>query len=279
MLDFDNQRDLPAVLLIDDDLVSREVMATILTLDGYSVHTAAGGDASLELLAGGECAPGVILVDVQMPGLSGNELIQALRAHSQAKIFAVSASRPPDEVAAAVDGVLLKPLGPDALTKLLHQERADEEASSASSREAGDPSQVTKRNGSGNKSAPGALSCIDPADPVISPETLAQLRDMMPDSAVRQIFSAIVADLATRVKALEIAIAKDDAKEVRRIGHAIKGGCGMAGALQIARLGAFLESGALESNGNHLDNSTVVLNDLRTAALNLKSMLDAEFPA
>ena len=30
---------LPLVLLIDDDLVSREVTATVLTMNGYTVHT------------------------------------------------------------------------------------------------------------------------------------------------------------------------------------------------------------------------------------------------
>jgi CheY-like chemotaxis protein len=68
MLDFGPPKDLPTVLLIDDDLVSREVMATVLTMSGYTVHTAANGAASLQLLAGGECVPGVILMDAQMPG-------------------------------------------------------------------------------------------------------------------------------------------------------------------------------------------------------------------
>ena len=31
MLDFGSQRDLPTILLIDDDPISREVMATVLT--------------------------------------------------------------------------------------------------------------------------------------------------------------------------------------------------------------------------------------------------------
>jgi len=64
----------------------------------------------------------------------------------------------------------------------------------------------------------------------------------MPEPAVRQIYSAIVTDLSVRIEALGVAIAKGDAVEIRRIGHAIKGGCGMAGALQAARLGALLEA-------------------------------------
>jgi CheY-like chemotaxis protein len=45
MLNFEAQRNFPTVLLIDDDMVSREVMATVLTMGGFTVHTAAGGDA------------------------------------------------------------------------------------------------------------------------------------------------------------------------------------------------------------------------------------------
>jgi HPt (histidine-containing phosphotransfer) domain-containing protein len=96
---------------------------------------------------------------------------------------------------------------------------------------------------------------------------------------VRQIYAAIVADLALRLTALESAMAKGDDAEIRRIGHAIKGGCAMAGALGAAHIGALIESGILDNQGNQLDNSAGVLQDLRAAALNLERMLEAEFPA
>jgi HPt (histidine-containing phosphotransfer) domain-containing protein len=73
-------------------------------------------------------------------------------------------------------------------------------------------------------------------------ETLAQLREMMPETAVRQILEAIIADLGRRTDALELAIALSDWAEVRRLGHTIKGGASMAGATQVARLGAKIES-------------------------------------
>jgi HPt (histidine-containing phosphotransfer) domain-containing protein len=101
----------------------------------------------------------------------------------------------------------------------------------------------------------------------------------MPESAVRQIYSAVVSDLSGRIVALGAAIAKGDSAEIRRIGHAIKGGCGMAGAVQAAHLGALLEVTPLNAKDNQLDNSTVLLSDLRAAAQGLKRMLDAELPA
>jgi two-component system cell cycle response regulator DivK len=255
------QHDLLTVLLIDDDLVSREVMATVLTMCGYVVHTAGEGEMSLRLLEGGECVPGVILMDAQMPGLSGTRLIEELRARSKAKIFVVSASKAPEEMVAAADGFLLKPLTGDSMQKLL-QAHAPQAA----------PPESPKTSASTAPVAPTS-------DPVINPTTLAQLKEMMPDAAVRQIYAAIVADLDRRIGALETAIANGDDAEVRRIGHAIKGGCAMAGALQAAHLGKLLESGILDSKSNELNNSSSVVDDLRAAARKLESMLVAGFPA
>ena len=102
---------------------------------------------------------------------------------------------------------------------------------------------------------------------------------MMPEAAVREIYTAVIADLVKRMQTLEAAIAKGDDAEVRRIGHAIKGGCGMAGALQAARLGALFEEIPADTESNHLDNSMALLGDLRAAARNLESMLEAELPA
>jgi CheY-like chemotaxis protein len=255
MLSFDDRRKLPTLLLIDDDLVSREVTATVLTLNGYMVNTAEDGSSAVELLGAGDggteaIRPDVILMDAQMPGLSGVELIKELRAVTKARIIAISGSNAPDEVGAAADGFLLKPFGVDTLEKML--------------------------GGSAKVSASGTPSRLDLNEPVISPETLAQFRGMMPEAAVGEIYAAVIADLNNRTKALEAAIAKGDRQEIRRIGHAIKGGCGMAGALQAARLGAMFEEDAGDSESNQLDNRMALLADLRAATRNLERILETE---
>ncbi len=238
-------RDLPEVLLIDDDLVSREVTATLLTMTGYNVHTADSGDGAVTMIANGTAKPGVVLMDAQMPGLSGANLIAKLRAAGKASIFAISGSEPPREVTDAADGFLLKPFNIDTLNKMIEGRKSKAESNSLASE-----------------------------DPVVNMEILAQFRKMMPETAVRQIYSAVVVDLGKRIDALSSAIDKGDAEEVRRIGHAIKGGCGMAGAVQAAHLGALLEA-----KDNQLDNSAALLRDLRDAARGLERMLDAELPA
>lgn len=260
MFERTSQDALHLVLLIDDDLVSREVTATVLTMNGYTVHTAEDGPSALVLLTAAEgppqairpepLQPDVILMDSQMPGLNGTQLIGELRARSSARIYVVSGSNPPPELTAAADGFLLKPFSADAFRKLL---------------EGGKPEAVA--------------TPLDPNEPVVSLVILTQFRKLMSETAVRQVYQAVVTDLGRRIEALAAAIARGDGAEVRRIGHAIKGGCGMAGALQAARLGALLESWDNQSGDNQLDNSAVLLGDLRSATQRLQNMLDAEMPA
>lgn len=247
MLGLGADRDFPTVLLIDDDLISREVIATILTLNGYTLHTAEGGTQAVELLDAQACSPQVILVDVQMPGLNGLDLVRALRARSKAGVYAISGSEPPQALREAVDGFLLKPFTPEALQKLLDA----------------------------HKSAGGAPTAPESDDlPVIDPVTLRQLREMMPEATVREVYEAVVNDLHKRIAALREAIARRDVTEVRRIGHTIKGGCGMAGVRQASRIGSLLEA-----ESNELSNSEYLSLELGQALERLERMLGVEFPA
>lgn len=245
MLGIGGNRIYPTVLLIDDDLIAREVIATILTLNGYTLHTAGSGEEAVAMLERAECVPQVVLVDVQMPGLNGVELVAALRARTHAALYAISGSTPPAELRAVVDGFLMKPFSPEALQNLLDEHN----------RETAKPK-------------------LSEDTPVVDARILKQFREMMPASAVRDVYNAVTTDLRRRIAALDEAIAQRDAAAVRRIGHTIKGGCGMAGAQQAARLGALLEA-----EGDQLGNSCELQVALAQAAENLERMLKIEFPA
>jgi len=252
MLGIGEKHELPTILLIDDDLVSREVIATVLTLHGHMVHSAEEGSQALQILEAGDVKPGVVLLDTQLPGLSGSELITKLRELRQDEIILISGTTPSDDLIAAADGFLLKPFGPEDLQKLLNQ----------------------------HKPKINQPEIADAEDLVINPDTLAQFRQLMPESTVREIYTAVVTDLHKRLAALDTAIAAGNRDEVRRIGHAIKGGCGMAGAMQAAKVGAFLESRNESGSGiDQLDNCRDALQELYSATQRLESMLEKEFPA
>jgi len=61
------------VLVVDDDPDILGLVGSILAVHGFDVATAPGGQAALRLLREGP-APCLILIDLEMPGMSGLEL-------------------------------------------------------------------------------------------------------------------------------------------------------------------------------------------------------------
>ncbi|MEX0278140.1 MAG: response regulator, partial [Ruegeria sp.] len=69
--------DQPTVLVVEDELAQREVLAYNLEAEGFSVSKAASGDEALLLVD--EDNPDIIVLDWMMPTLSGIEVCLRLK--------------------------------------------------------------------------------------------------------------------------------------------------------------------------------------------------------
>jgi DNA-binding NtrC family response regulator len=69
--------DLISVLIVDDEVLMREVLVRWLRAAGYGATEAPDATTALDLLAGGEFD--VVLVDIEMPGRDGLWLVHRLR--------------------------------------------------------------------------------------------------------------------------------------------------------------------------------------------------------
>lgn len=67
------------ILVADDDPFVGEMLAFILEDEGYQVETAESGEDALEKF-GASQEIGLLISDMNMPGMSGLELIAAIRA-------------------------------------------------------------------------------------------------------------------------------------------------------------------------------------------------------
>ena len=67
----------PKVLVIEDDEYSRDALAHLLAAEGYEAQSASDGEAGLAKAH--EMQPGVIILDLNLPGIDGKEVIQMLR--------------------------------------------------------------------------------------------------------------------------------------------------------------------------------------------------------
>jgi len=68
---------MPKILVVDDNLDTREFIHLHLTTEGFDVVLAANGQEGL-YLAGME-HPNLIITDIEMPGLDGIEMVKRLR--------------------------------------------------------------------------------------------------------------------------------------------------------------------------------------------------------
>jgi two-component system chemotaxis response regulator CheY len=71
----------PAALVVDDSMLIRHTVCRFLEARGYEVDSATNGAEALEKLA--TCLPAVIITDLEMPRMSGLELIAALQARPE----------------------------------------------------------------------------------------------------------------------------------------------------------------------------------------------------
>jgi len=68
----------PRVLVIEDEPNISEAIRYILQRDGWETILLATGDGALEAVAARD--PGLVILDVMLPGVSGLEILRALRA-------------------------------------------------------------------------------------------------------------------------------------------------------------------------------------------------------
>lgn len=103
------------VLVVEDDDAIRELLAELLESEGYRVQIARNGKEALAVLHGLDELPGLILLDLMMPVMNGEQFLQALHEElPQARdvpVYLLTAAR--GEVNAPVTGRLNKPVDID----------------------------------------------------------------------------------------------------------------------------------------------------------------------
>lgn len=104
----------------DDDAVRASLLGLIATRRDVAARGFPSGDAFLDALA--ELAPGVLLLDVHMPGRSGLEVLSALRARGFASLLVTGQGNAAIAVQAMKNGAfdfIEKPYDPELLLDLI----------------------------------------------------------------------------------------------------------------------------------------------------------------
>ncbi len=108
----------PRVLIVDDHPINRRLPAMLLRARGWEHDQAVDGEEALAKLAASHFD--AVLLDIGLPGLSGQEVCQRIRADVDLKTLWVIAytAHPLSETelnAAGFNGILGKPMTPEQL--------------------------------------------------------------------------------------------------------------------------------------------------------------------
>ncbi len=229
-------------MIVDDDAPTREILCLLAAEEGFEVAAFETGETALEALD--SLTPDVIVTDMQLPGVAGDSLARLLRAGRgpTAVILAMSGTAVPAEQIEAFDGFLLKPFSMQDLSAAI-------EKSAAAPR-------------------------IEPAVGILSESIYASFQKSMPREQLRQLYAMCLDDADARIGQMRMALSADDDDAYKRGAHSVKGGCGMVGALELARMAARMEEYGSQ-DVDELVPPRQMLDEFLSASARLRRILNA----
>jgi CheY-like chemotaxis protein len=172
------------ILLVEDDLINREVTVDLLAQTGLDVDRAKDGLEAIERVREHDYA--LVLMDLQMPGMDGLAATQAIRAlpgRANLPILAMTAGSLDDDRArcgaAGMNDFIRKPVAPERLYAVLERWLSDVERDASDTEATAAPASTETR--------------VAPPLPAIAQILMAQLEFLLSEGDARalQVYSEL----------------------------------------------------------------------------------------
>lgn len=225
----------PEILVADDDGALRELLRSVLEEAGYRVRTVADGRSALAAIQ--QHSPDIVLCDLMMPAMGGEDLAAELRRDETAAKIPLIAMSATQGMAAQADAGGASPFAarlekPLEIPKLL--------ATIAS---------VVKRKKS-----------------IAAKEALAKARSGWSEKFSRQADEELGAEIARLNSLPRSGTELESIKAVRQLAHRLSGSCGMFGFADAGDLARDLEHAVIERLGG---DKTIDEREIESIAANL----------
>jgi CheY-like chemotaxis protein len=244
------------ILVAEDNPVNRKLVMTILRKRGHKVSGVENGRRAVEVLEAAKPKFDAVLMDLQMPEMSGFEATAAIRVREQAEaighrvpVIALTAHAMKGDrercLAAGMDGYLAKPIDVTELIDTVERFGRHEPSDAPPEPSIGEPAQIFDEQ---------AALAHTGGDRELLHEVIATFRTSCP----------------TYQRRIERALEENDAETLRATAHALKGAIATVGSLAGRDRAAAVEQLAREGK----------LEGARTAYASLErciSQLDAAF--
>jgi len=253
------------MLLVEDNVVNRQVQTRLLELIGYKAEYVTNGLQAIETLKKRDFD--VVLMDCQMPLMDGYTATRMIRRNEGDRghtvVIGVTAHALSGDrevcLEAGMDDYISKPVVPEDLVSILDKwvGALDESVPAQSA-----PSLDDSNHAYG--------------DTVLDASVLAELRDYAgPDKPdfLLCLLTDFLDDLSRRMGTIRSALSGGDFRSAHESAHALKSSCGELGA---RRMQAVCERLELCPDDTLLRDREAILRDLENAALDLTRALQAE---
>ena len=245
------------VLVAEDTPATRHLLTTMLTRWGH--HVVAVEDGLEAVRAANERAWDIIIMDMQMPSMDGPEAMRLIRADSpsaQTPIVALTADAIRENhhryLEAGANVVATKPVDWQILAQHI--------ASLV------DGTKVATESAAASPVAGTAEV------PLFDATVLNETRDVIGDEVMAGIMATAIDGLRQSLAEIEAAVHTDDARQIKRLAHRIKGAAAQLGAVRAQSVAESIETGkvsdvrtAVAALGAAITQAGVMLDDYAAA--------------
>ena len=225
----------PYILLVDDNLVNRQVAGEILKKSGCKVDLAINGMIAIEKVQ--KNLYDLVLMDIQMPdmdGITATKKIRELNLPETPPIVALTAYSMKEDkdkfLAEGLDDYLSKPI------------RANE---------------LIKKVQSWVKYAPKTLQKAEPSynfkEKVINEEVINQLKKYGGDDRVKKVFEDFDNEAQEQLEMCNVSLKTNNYESIRSALHTLKGNAGTLGVEKVAKYAEYIEGNLKKDNFETLE--------------------------
>ncbi len=245
----------PAILVVDDNAVNREVAGEILKKAGCRVELAASGMEAV--FKARQNNYDIIFMDIQMPdmdGIEANRQIKNLAKTHRPWVVAMTAySMQEDQarfLAAGLDDYLAKPIKANQLIGKVREI-------------------LTGEHSEHEQQAGGNQELL-----LINPDTLAELRQFGGNEVVSQAIDDFIEEAGTQLAECNAALKKHDYELIRTHLHTLKGSASTLGVEKMAALAREAEARLKKQDFHHLaEDLTALQNNFAAFKKNIANIM------
>jgi CheY-like chemotaxis protein/HPt (histidine-containing phosphotransfer) domain-containing protein len=225
----------PYILLVDDNLVNRQVASEILKKSGCKVDIAINGIVAIEKVSKNKYD--LVLMDIQMPdmdGVTATKKIKEMKLSETPPIVALTAYSMKEDrdkfLSEGMDDYLAKPI------------RANE---------------LIKKVQSWVKYVPKTLQKAEPTynfkEKVINEEVIAQLSKYGGDDMITKVFEDFDSEAREQLELCKISLKSKKYETIKSILHTLKGNAGTLGIEKVAKYAEYIEINLKKNNFETLE--------------------------